>query len=248
GSTGYSLPMQAPNAAVEQSTLQFHRPILTSRGAPGDRTGGGSRDGITCSAFEHISSEDHLTALVPEQTDANQISQVWALTTASSPVFWFYVPYLPSDIDQVQFELWDETLPNPRTYHQIYQGSVTIDNTPGIIHLPLPQSVQLEPDRYYHWYLSVSLDCHPQDETVVVNGWIQRVTETMTASTVLREQAIASAENGIWQDALTILAQLRSQNPDDEGLMADWQALLAAVGLEDLDAYPLLPCCSLKTP
>ncbi|WP_254721630.1 DUF928 domain-containing protein [Kovacikia minuta] len=48
------------------------------------------------------------------------------------------------------------------------------------------------------------------------------------------------AQNGIWFDALTTLANLRLANPQDPALTSDWDSLLRSVGLEDVVTAPLV--------
>jgi hypothetical protein len=44
---------------------------------------------------------------------------------------------------------------------------------------------------------------------------------------------------GLWYDALSTAATLRSVKPEDETLKADWLSLLRSVGLETIAAEPL---------
>jgi hypothetical protein len=54
------------------------------------------------------------------------------------------------------------------------------------------------------------------------------------------------AENGIWHDALTQLAQLRRSHPQAKNFRNDWQKLLTDIGLEELANKPITPCCTLS--
>jgi hypothetical protein len=54
------------------------------------------------------------------------------------------------------------------------------------------------------------------------------------------QQVAIYASNGIWYEALTTLAQLRQNSPQDATLQQEWQDLLIFVGLNDIAAKPLL--------
>ncbi|MBE9209723.1 DUF928 domain-containing protein [Nostoc sp. LEGE 06077] len=224
------------------SAVIFNQPPLSSRGAPGNRQGGGTRDGRNCAALD---IKERLTAIVPVVESPPKINNVWGLTVSASPTFWFYVPYLAKDIQAAELELWDETSREPRNYQQIYQGTFTVKGTPGAIALSLPSTVKLETDKNYHWYLSLNINCNGEDESINVNGWIQRVKFQHTAL-VNRQQVILYAQKGIWYDALTQLAQLRRRNPKSKTLVTDWHKLLKDVGLKEIANKPLVPCCTLE--
>jgi hypothetical protein len=239
---------QSQSKAATASQVKFNRPPLSPRGAPGNRKGGGTRDGNKCSALE---INERLLALVPATESEQAINHVWGLTVKTSPTLWFYLPYLPKDIKAGKLELWDETDRDPRNYQQIYQGTFTVAGTPGAIALSLPPTVKLELNKNYHWYLSVDINCHGENQSVDVNGWIQRTTFNNTFAlkqqSVKRNQVILYAENGIWYDALSQLAQLRSSHPRAENFITDWQKLLSDAGLEEFADKPIVPCCNLES-
>ncbi len=41
-------------------------------------------------------------------------------------------------------------------------------------------------------------------------------------------------EAGIWDETISILAQLREEKPDDSNLFSIWEKVLTSVGLESL--------------
>jgi hypothetical protein len=242
-----SAQKNSPSQPATLPPIQFKRPPLSPRGAPGNRKGGGTRDGHSCSALE---INERLLALVPVMESEQEISNVWGLTVVASPTLWFYVPYLPKDIKVGKLELWDETDRNPRNYQQIYQGTFTVTETPGVISLNLPSTVKLEPDKNYHWYLSLDINCNHQIQSVDVNGWIQRAKLNNISSvgqqSSQRERVIWYAENGIWYDAITELAQMQHSRPQADNFITDWQKLLRDAGLEELANKPMIACCTLS--
>lgn len=235
------------SAIAQNSPVKFKRPPLSPRGAPGNRKGGGTRDGYICSALD---INENLMALVPAVEPEPTISHVWGLTLEASPTLWFYVPYQPKDIKGGELEIWDETHSDPRKYQQIYQGKFTVTNTPGAIALTLPSTVKLEPGKNYHWYLTLNMNCDRVAQAVNVNGWIQRVKFNNHLSLQQlgdRDRLIFYAENGIWFDAITLLAQMRRRQPETQIWLTDWQTLLGDIGLEEFANKPIVPCCQLET-
>lgn len=220
-------------------------PPPPNRGSPGHRSEGGSRGGF-CDGGE---SNQTLEALVPVYDDTvshNQpisMTQVWGLTSNRDPTFWFFVPYSGSSIKAIEFVLRNE---QDKT---IYRQPVTIPRIPGIVNFHLRSSnATLELGKNYHWFFNVQVACEALKPTEVVDsvdGWVQltNLNSSLSASieqaTSLRKVALY-AENGIWFDALTTLAELRSSHSKDATLTAEWTSLLKSVGLENLAAEPLV--------
>ncbi|MGI0488848.1 DUF928 domain-containing protein [Pantanalinema rosaneae CENA516] len=186
-----------------------------------------------------------LTALVPaigEPTAdaAEKPGQVWGNTTQAQPTFWFYTPYPQAADYSVRFELRRDGASN-----SMYRTSLTLPNQPGIVRLQLPDTVSLEVNQRYRWFLTV--DCQPLSDAtpVSVEGVIQRVavnpdlSRSLTNTSAL-EQAALYAKAGVWYDALTILAELRQQDPQ---AATNWRTLLKEVGLGDLADKPIVDCC-----
>jgi uncharacterized protein YeaO (DUF488 family) len=84
-----------------------------------------------------------------------------------------------------------------------------------------------------------------QGELFAVDGWIQRISPSSKLSQQLKQaptkqQARLYAENGIWFDALTTLAELRLKNSQDAAIAQDWKSLLQSVGLEQFAVEALV--------
>ena len=45
--------------------------------------------------------------------------------------------------------------------------------------------------------------------------------------------------NGIWYSAVSSLAQLRNENPEDLDIKLDWETLLKSVKLEEISDKPI---------
>ena len=229
--------------SLVQSEVNFNLP---PRGAPGRRKGAGTRN--ECSQWKP--EKERLTALVPPTNIG--------LTISEYPRFWFYVPYpphnpeKPTEVLQVEFLLLDSDS------KQVFRRRMLLENTPGVISVALPKNESLlESDRRYQWVFSVV--CDPEDPTAddFVKGQVMRqdsLLERVESQLrdgeggdkevdLLRERAIVYAENGLWYDALTSLAELYGQNPENQRYSRDWVQLLKQVGLDEVVAQLIVDCC-----
>ncbi|NEO97392.1 MAG: DUF928 domain-containing protein [Symploca sp. SIO2E9] len=204
------------------------------RGTPGHREGAASRG-----------QRKLLTALVPafEGTSDEPLSEsVLGLTIEEHPTFWFYVPKPFTPTRELEFILEDEH------GNQLYQNSFTVSETSsGIVSIELPTTVEaLEVGKIYHWYFKVYL--YPNFPTSV-DGWVQRVPLKSSLQSQLeqatpQQEAAIYAANGIWYEAITSLAQLRRQRPEDREINDDWSKLLQDVHLEAVAQEPIIECCT----
>ncbi len=232
GAIGFTLPPPPPD-----------------RDAPGRRGGGAGR---SCAV-----GEQSVTALVPEYKQTlgqADITKVWGTTIAERPTFWFDVPYEKDAIAVLEFVLQDTSIPAKA----IYRTSVTPPNAPGIISIRLPASMPpLEVGKSYNWFFKVRLQCgsgtavKPQLTKEELYGWVQRLSPSATLTSQLKQakpqqRATIYAQNGIWFDAVTALAEQRLATSQDPRLTQDWKALLQTVGLEKLATKPLIQCCQPK--
>ncbi|BDA73737.1 hypothetical protein CAL7716_079030 [Calothrix sp. PCC 7716] len=237
----FSAHWTAPTASAQNTPIKFIPPP-----PPPDRGAAGTRGG---SASRGCSSDQPLMALVPvyegTTTQAIPITQVWALTTAELPTFWFFVPHEKTSIKTMEFVLKDETNKPSKT---IYRSFVTPPQAPGIINIKLPSNLSaLQVGKSYNWFLKLKVDCNSQlpAQLEYVEGWVQRVKPNSKLVSNLagaspQQKVMLYAENSIWHDALTTLAELRLSKPKDAALMADWNGLLKSVGLENLANQPLV--------
>lgn len=218
-----SAPVQAQSQPILLSqNLNFQPPDVT---APSNRQGGTHRGEGQCPAGLSI------TPLVPTSNIG--------LTLTDSPTFFVYVP--PTDA-QIEFTLLSE-----KEDELIYETAFKVDK-PGIVGVRVPsgdKTKSLEAGKRYVW--SFSMICDPQDRSadLVVKGWVQRVEKQANIQSDLQKSdPIAKikvyAENGIWYETLTALAELRSQTPSDSILTAEWNKLLNSQGLDSVATKPLV--------
>lgn len=232
-------PTQRPDAATRAQNPP--PPPVPDKGAPGQREGAASRGHC-------VRVNNRLTALVPlvPKTSADSQSAtprmmnsgvVLGLTASERPNFWFYVPYSLTPGHPVEFMLQDET--GKDIYQTKLSGSAT---APGVMDFNLPTTAPaLEVGKRYHWFFTVYCN---EEQPVLVEGWVERVAlnpslETRLAQATPQEKIALYWQAGIWHEAVTTLAQLRRQRPDDASLKAEWTSLLQSIGLEAIAQEPI---------
>lgn len=249
--SGFAKLQAAPIPFSAITAMTYTPPPPPDRGAPGNRGEGASR-GCTATPLGNTNRSASLMALVPEQTvpeqpsdttsDATSITQVWGLTSTAYPRLWFSVPYAPNQISAIEFVLQNDQ------DQLVYRTPIAVPATSGVMSVQIPSTASgLEINQSYHWFFKVRVLCEP-DQTPTLNyveGWIQRtqldqaLSDRLTQAT-LQQQAELYAENGIWYDALTTLAQLKLAQPDNEAIAQEWTDLLTSVGLTDVATQPLI--------
>ncbi|MEH1936618.1 MAG: DUF928 domain-containing protein [Nostoc sp.] len=223
-----------PKTTLAQATI-FNQPTLPPGPPPGGRVRGGAKRGPGC----ELTKLD-LTALVPFTQEANSVINVWGQTTEERPSWFFYVPYTKDYPYAVEFVLQDQDS------NEIYQKAIALPDKPGVIRVSLPSTAPaLAVDKQYHWFFTINCDKEENSPPTFVQGVIQRVelnpatVKELQTTEPLKRYAIY-AQNGIWYEALTILAQLRQKNPQDAALQAEWRNLLSSIRLDDIAAEPIL--------
>lgn len=171
------------------------------------------------------SENGSLTALIPVASPV--------LTVDSHPTFLVYIPDAAAAIDYGEFSLLSA---DEKT--RIYQTRLSLEQTPGIVSISLPESAAyaLETNRLYHWYFK--LHCQQSADSPVyldVNGWIQKVDATPA-----RKMQIENAAPTIWYDAIAEVANELKLAPEDSALKQQWFDLLQSVNLENLTPAPIL--------
>ena len=121
-----------------------------------------------------------------------------------------------------------------------YTTELPITGQGGIISVTLPPDAPaLETGQTYQWLLAVICEDQLRPDSPMVQGSVKRVSTTITSSEPIKamtqlQQAAMYAEEGIWYETISILAQLREEQPEDSNLFLIWEKLLTSVGLESL--------------
>lgn len=154
------------------------------------------------------------------------------LTVSGHPTFWVYIPYTPEEAPAGEFSLQDE-----QGINDIYRTSFQLPETPGIVSIRLPETKPpLEKDKSYRWYFE--LNCSVSELTNVttpasVTGIVRRVSASVELEAELNaaktplERIAAYARHSAWYDALTELAQLRQNQPQNTEIEINWGNLLS---------------------
>ncbi|MCC5640521.1 DUF928 domain-containing protein [Nostoc sp. CHAB 5844] len=228
------VPMASHNMKTISQQVNFNPPKPPADPPPGGRPWGGAKRG-SCPQVKQ-----DLTALVPFTQEPHSVTNVWALTTSAHPTFWFYVPYSQKANLPAKFVLQDQQS------NEVYQQAIALPANPGIISVSLPANAPtLAVNQQYRWFLTFACEKQEQSPPVYVEGVVKRVslrpeiTKELQTATPLQQFAIY-AQNGIWHEALTTLAKLRQEHPQDTALKTQWQDLLLSIRLGNVAAEPIL--------
>ncbi|MFM6039033.1 MAG: DUF928 domain-containing protein [Sphaerospermopsis kisseleviana] len=187
-----------------------------------------------------------IIALIPGNDEAQQ-------TTAENPKFWFYMkPESLGKVKELKFVLRE--VDGKRAKH-LYETTLTPVRQEGIVSLTVPvDKASLTIGKKYTWTFDI---IYPNDLGVPnekLEGKIQRVqnedlTNQIQQATQPLDQAMIYAREGFWDNALSIVADLRCQRPNDTQVQSDWEALWQSVGqegqeklAEKLAKQPILSC------
>lgn len=198
--------------------------------APRVTRGAASRGSLLCTQTP-TDPIRQMVSLVPVGSGPN-------LTIAERPSFFVYIPQ--TSAKQAFFSLKDEI------GQQSYHTTVTLPAQAGVIRVELPDTVApLIVGKSYQWGLAVLCSGKLRPDSPAINGWVQRTeldpklaTQLQAASAM--ERVVLYSSNGIWYDAVTALAQLRQQRPQDQDLASAWKQILDSVGLEAVSSASLI--------
>jgi hypothetical protein len=237
----HPLNNRSTGKAVLTQAVTYKKPQVPPGPGPGGRVRGGARR--TPEMCPSVTKPD-LTALVSFTEESGSVINVWGLTAAERTTWFFYIPYTNKTAYPVQFVLKENQDQDSKT---IYKKAIALRDQPGIISVSLPASASpLEVNKQYRWFLTVSCDKENDSPPIFVEGVIQRVNLTQAILQQLEKadplkRVNIYAEQGIWYEALTTLAELRRQNRQDATLQAQWRNLLTSIGLGDVVTEPILP-------
>lgn len=248
-----NLPFQVIIAeALSAAVVRFKPPPPPkNRGITGNRTGSASRTqdkDPTLSDPRNDGKYPRVIAIVPEysvtKTEESKpdLTNVWGLTAAEHPDFWFYTPYAKASIDKIVFTL------RSQDNKIVYKSAELIPKKPGFFHVSLPaKSDPLITDQLYQWELRLTLKpetnmgivAPKKIEEFSLKGWIQKSDLNSSLREQIKQsppihQAALYAENGLWYDAFTILAKLRREKLQDLDIQKDWENILKSVNLDKL--------------
>lgn len=226
-------------AADVRAQTRITFPPTQRRGAPARTVGGGQRgtvggwqrgDGLSC-----LTSNKCLTALTP---DNNVVT-----TLSAHPTLFWYVPQTEAKF--AEFAVIDKS-----NFNEVYKTTVAVKGTPGIVKLSIPRDVSLEIGKEYWWKFSLIYNSENGTEEEHLAGLIERTELNweekmkLAAATEPLKKAEVYAKAKIWQETLSLVAQLRDEHPNDSRVRNAWLGLLTSVNLEEIATKPLVECCT----
>lgn len=225
-----SIDNYSENAEISFIPVQQEPP---DRGTPKSEEGTGSRGDCL-----------HKPSLPPLKSLAG--NNHLKLTTSDRPTFWVYLPYTQAEAAYGEFSLQNGD-------NEIYSTRFQLPTKPGIVSVSLPSMIApLEVGKQYRWYFDINCSALASSDDLstpaCLTGMVERVSfadnfvqELKIASKPLNRIAIY-AKQGIWYDAVTELAQLRLQQPENPTLKQAWHKLLSDrhVNLADISSEPIL--------
>lgn len=232
GSSQAAIVEPVPNPS--HLTLQGNRMISQTFRPPNlgnpPATAGGATRGGAC-----LKGTQRFTALLPQ-------SQI-GLTLNSHPTFFWYVPQ--SSATTAQFLLMSRN-----DSQVVYETTLNLPTKTGIVSFTLPATVKpLEVRQRYHWFLTINCNMADRNGNPSAEGWVEYTTPSAALSEKIQQTAASDlpnlyAEQGIWYEALTSLAQLRQASPTDATLTSSWERLLKSVGLGAFATEPFVESLS----
>ncbi|AFY57415.1 protein of unknown function (DUF928) [Rivularia sp. PCC 7116] len=188
-----------------------------------------------------------LTALLPEEAVKNKV-----LISQENTKFWFYNPYEPKSIKEVELK-WEELgtqggkteklkLPRPKM--------------PGIISISVPpQTAPLKDGKQYNLTLTLRIACSDGNAQVKPDRLSFRVKmhkltpsqkNEFNQATTATQKVNFYIQNKLWLDALTATAQLKRTNSQDQ----NWSAIICdKFNLDQsITSKPIIDCCNPSNP
>jgi hypothetical protein len=211
-------------------------------GRPPNRTSGGSRSPCSDRVIALVPGSNKIEAQKKNCSDESESSLT--LTLADLPTFWFYVPKFTNPKLTAEFVLLD------RQEQAVDLQTILLPGKPGVVGIRLNRPLQN--NEQYRWQFSILTNPQSPSQNPTVEGLVKRITPESNLANQLKaidsqqERIAIYSREGIWQDTLTSLAQLRLKYPTDATITADWDRLLETVGLKAIADAPLLDCCTVQ--
>ncbi|MGH7235125.1 MAG: DUF928 domain-containing protein [Nitrospiraceae bacterium] len=135
------------------------------------------------------------------------------------------------------------TLEDTRHFKPVLQVTLKAPTSPGVQMIRLADYEKtLEEEVQYRWHIAVRIDPESPSKDIHAMGIIERIpyTEALFLGRSCRDPRDAVclyAEAGLWYDAIMVISDLITANPNDRVLRLQRAALLHQVGLDDVAEY-----------
>jgi hypothetical protein len=202
----------------QQKQVIFIPPPPPDRGTPPASEGTGSRG--DCLSQQN---KPPLTALVGTYN--------LQLTVDEKPKLWVYIPYTNKEAPEGEFSLQDGE-------NEVYRTRFKLPQKSGIININLPSSASpLEVNKQYRWYVDINCSRSGESEQLSnpasLTGVVKRVepspalTKDLNTANTPIERIKIYAKYSIWLNALTEIARLRLNEPENMSVQNLWVDLLS---------------------
>jgi hypothetical protein len=220
------------SALVAPPALAARRILFMPPGgsAPRETKGGAARGDIACATTPSREAAQ-LILLTPRTASVG-------LTTSERPTFLAYVP--PTSAKQALLNLKDA---QGRSH---YRQIIALPQQGGIVRIALPHSAPpLQLNQLYEWGVVLLCGGKLRADSPFAIATIQRtmlpeVLSRRLAKQPLIEQTAIYAENGVWYDMLSNLAELKQQKPQDQTAAQAWTRILTTAGLTKISSAPIV--------
>lgn len=236
----FSLAASQLRAQSIQVSLTF--PPTQPRGAPPRTRAGGQRGGENKPEEPTVclTSNLPLTAVTPNNNVVTTVS--------GNPTLFWYVP--KTQAKSAEFVLFDKVFDKEgEKFNEIYRTTMAVKGTPGIVKLSIPASVSLERGKQYLWTFAVMCNSDFEEDPLVAGAiertelnWMEE--RKLAAAKEPLQKAEVYAEAEVWQETLSLVAQLRYERPYDFRVNNAWRELLSSVQLGAIASEPLVECCT----
>jgi Domain of Unknown Function (DUF928) len=159
------------------------------------------------------------------------------LTVAERPTFWVYLPQ--TSAKQVVLSVQTEDA------SEHAQWVFPAPEQSGIFSVQPPADAPaLKVGATYQWAVVLVCGERPNPNDPAIAAWVKRVPPSPAPSPLLSpetplDQVSRNAEQGLWYDMVTALAQERKSQPNSSILTEVWADVLNAQGLEPISQEPL---------
>lgn len=223
----------SPTSNVKQVTFEPRR----DQPAPKTTVGGGRRNDGRCPQDRQGSEQPSATKSLDQLLTPLLRSPITdpQLTVSPRPTFLVYVPQTSATGMELTLE---------RDGEGIYQTTVNLTGTPGIVSIQLPANApELEMGKDYKWLVSMVCGSGSPEDSFV-EGSVRRIQPDSTLSQIDQAKPLDKvalyAKNGVWFDTVATLAALRQAQPNDPQVASAWENLLKDAGLGAIANAPLM--------
>lgn len=212
---GLLLPLSMCLPALADNNTELRQ------GLPGRRISGGVRmEPPADSCFTDF--DQSLVSIMPR----NNLGK----TAASHPTFWFSLPET-TGAKLVTFQLRDES------DELVYSTQLHIRDEAGLSEFQLPSTAPaLTVNQNYRWVFSLACSNGSQSPILGLQGWVRRVAiseslKDRIASASSEDRFFLYSTEGLWQEQVTELLNLRRQSLVNDALQKAWTSLILSTGL-----------------